>query len=52
VGSAWHWFDAPAALTEIARVLHGRSRLGVFATSVETSVDWVRDMFTEVSLRA
>jgi SAM-dependent methyltransferase len=52
VGSAWHWFDAPAALTEIARVLHGRGRLGVFATSVDTRVDWVRDMFTEVSLRA
>jgi ubiquinone/menaquinone biosynthesis C-methylase UbiE len=52
VGSAWHWFDAPAALTEIARVLHGRSRLGVFATSVDTGVDWVRDMFTDVSLRA
>jgi ubiquinone/menaquinone biosynthesis C-methylase UbiE len=52
VGSAWHWFDPPAALTEIARVLHGRSRLGVFATSVDTGVDWVRDMFTEVTLRA
>jgi SAM-dependent methyltransferase len=52
VGSAWHWFDAPAALTEIARVLHDRGRLGVFATSVDTGVDWVRDMFTEVSLRA
>jgi ubiquinone/menaquinone biosynthesis C-methylase UbiE len=52
VGSAWHWFDAPAALTEIARVLHGRGRLGVFATSVDTGVDWVRDMFTDVSLRA
>jgi SAM-dependent methyltransferase len=52
VGSAWHWFDAPAALTEIARVLPGRRRLGVFATSVDTGVDWVRAMFTEVSLRA
>ena len=52
VGSAWHWFDAPAALTEIARVLRGRGRLGVFAASVDTGVDWVRDMFTEVSLRA
>lgn len=52
VGSAWHWFDAPAALTEIARVLHGHGRLGVFATSADTRVDWVRDMFTEVSLRA
>jgi ubiquinone/menaquinone biosynthesis C-methylase UbiE len=52
VGSAWHWFDPPAALTEIARVLHGRGRLGVFATSVDTGVDWVRDMFTEADLRA
>jgi ubiquinone/menaquinone biosynthesis C-methylase UbiE len=52
VGSAWHWFDVPAALTEIARVLNGHGRLGVFATSIDTDVDWVRDMFTEVSLRA
>jgi SAM-dependent methyltransferase len=52
VGSAWHWFDASAALMEIARVLHGDRRLGVFATSVDTRVGWVRDMFTEVSLRA
>jgi hypothetical protein len=33
-------------------VLHGGGRLGVFATSVDTRVDWVRGMFTEVSLRA
>jgi SAM-dependent methyltransferase len=52
VGSAWHWFDARAALSEIARVLHGGGRLGVLATSVDISVDWVRDMFTEVSLLA
>jgi ubiquinone/menaquinone biosynthesis C-methylase UbiE len=52
VGSAWHWFDASAALMEIARVLHGHGRLAVFATSVDTRVGWVRDMFTEVSLRA
>jgi ubiquinone/menaquinone biosynthesis C-methylase UbiE len=52
VGSAWHWFDAPAALTEIARVLRGRGRLGVFATSVDTGVGWVRDMFSEMDLRA
>jgi ubiquinone/menaquinone biosynthesis C-methylase UbiE len=52
VGSAWHWFDAPAALTQIARVLHGHGRLGVFATSVDTRVGWVADMFTDVSLRA
>jgi SAM-dependent methyltransferase len=52
VGSAWHWFDAPAALGEIARVRHGRGRLGVFATSADTRVGWVRDMFTEAALRA
>ena len=52
VGSAWHWFNAPAALTEIARVLRDRRRLGVFAASVDAGVDWVRDMFTEVSPRA
>lgn len=52
VGSAWHWFDAPAALAETARVLHGRGRLGVFATSVDTGVGWVRDLFTAPDLRA
>lgn len=52
VGSAWHWFDAPAALRDIARVLHGGGRLGVFATSVDTRVDWVRDMFTDATLQA
>jgi SAM-dependent methyltransferase len=52
VGSAWHWFDAPAALAEIARVLHDHGRLGVFATSANTSVDWVRDMYMEGSLRS
>jgi SAM-dependent methyltransferase len=52
VGSAWHWFDASPALAEIARVLHGRGRLGVFATSVDTGVGWVRDMFTEADLGA
>jgi ubiquinone/menaquinone biosynthesis C-methylase UbiE len=52
VGSAWHWFDAPAALRQIARVLHGHGRLGVFATSVDTRVGWVGEMFTDVSLAA
>jgi SAM-dependent methyltransferase len=52
VGSAWHWFDVPAALTEIARVLHGGGRLGVLATSIDTRVDWVRGMFTEPDLLA
>jgi SAM-dependent methyltransferase len=52
VGSAWHWFDAPAALTEIARVLHGHGRLGVLGTSADISVGWVRDMYMEDSLRS
>jgi ubiquinone/menaquinone biosynthesis C-methylase UbiE len=52
VGSAWHWFDMPTALTEIARVLRSRGRLGVCATSVDIRVDWVRDMFTEEDLCA
>jgi SAM-dependent methyltransferase len=52
VGSAWHWFDAPAALTEIARVLHGHGRLGVLGTSANISVGWVRDMYMEDSLRS
>lgn len=52
VGSAWHWFDVPRAVTEISRVLHGSGRLAVFATSVDTRVGWVRDMFTDADFRA
>jgi ubiquinone/menaquinone biosynthesis C-methylase UbiE len=50
VGSAWHWFDAPAALAEIARVLRGGGRLGVLASSADTEVGWVRDLYTEGDL--
>lgn len=52
VGKAWHLFDPPRALAEISRTLRTGGRLGVFATSMDTRVDWVRDMFTDDSLHA
>jgi SAM-dependent methyltransferase len=52
VGSAWHWFDAPKALAEAGRVVHGHGRLGAFATNADIEVDWVAEMFTEDGLRA
>jgi ubiquinone/menaquinone biosynthesis C-methylase UbiE len=52
VGKAWHLFDAPRALAEISRVLRDDGRLGVFATSMDTGVEWVRGMFSDDSLHS
>jgi ubiquinone/menaquinone biosynthesis C-methylase UbiE len=51
VGSAWHWFNQSQAVAEIARVLRGDGIIGVLGIRPDTSIDWVRDLFTPEALR-
>jgi SAM-dependent methyltransferase len=44
VGSAWHWFDAPRAAAEIARVLRDGGRLALVGNSPDHDVAWVAEM--------
>lgn len=46
VGSAWHWFDLPAATREIGRVLKQGGVLSVLGTFPDITVYWVRDRHT------
>ena len=48
---AFHWFDAPAALAEIHRVLRPEGRLALVWNVRDASVDWVR-RFEEVMVAA
>ncbi len=41
VGAAFHWFDQPAALEQIARVLRAPGVLGLLANGFDTSLAWV-----------
>ncbi|WP_411373686.1 class I SAM-dependent methyltransferase [Arthrobacter sp. MPF02] len=41
VAQAWHWCDAPAASTELARVLRPHGTLGLVWNQLDTSVPWV-----------
>lgn len=47
VAQAFHWFDVPAALAEIARVLRPGGGLAMLWNVRDESVDWVR-RFTEI----
>jgi len=44
VGQAYHWFDAPAALAEMRRVLRPNGTIGLFWNTLDDSVPWVREL--------
>ena len=44
VAQAFHWFDAPAALTEITRVLRPEGRLAILWNERDESTAWVAEM--------
>jgi SAM-dependent methyltransferase len=51
VAQAFHWFDGPAALVEIHRVLRPLGGLGLVWNGVDRDVDWVAAIWQEVDAR-
>jgi SAM-dependent methyltransferase len=47
---SWHWFDAPAALAEVERLLRPGGALALVWNTYDTSVPWVRD-FQDIYFR-
>ena len=52
VAQAFHWFDAPAALAEIARVLRSGGILAMLFNLRDESVGWVRDLTDLIERRS
>lgn len=42
--SAWHWFDLPRAVPEIARVLRDEGALCVLRNGMDSRVEWVAEL--------
>jgi SAM-dependent methyltransferase len=51
VGQAFHWFDAPVALAEVARVLRPGGLLAMVWNVRDESVPWVRELTDLVERR-
>ncbi len=49
---AWHWFDAPAALSECARILRRHGGLGLVWNDYDQTVPWVRQFAAVYRRRA
>jgi SAM-dependent methyltransferase len=52
VAQAWHWFDAPAAAQECARVLRPGGVLGIGWHVRDDEVEWVRELDALVGRQA
>lgn len=51
VAQAFHWFDGPAALAEIRRVLKPMGGLGLLWNGQDRTLDWVEAIWREVDAR-